>query len=309
MSNFDSNTYGFLEPNVRQYGSNMVMTNVVKPTKKKYVNIDTRFTDDYIYPRTNFNQISAYTFTLPEKINEVKSIYVSSFEIPMSYYNISSSFGNSFFTLIDGFGTKKVVQLPDANYTDLSAVSMAIQTSLNSLAVDISVNISPTTSYTTFVNGSTSYEIDFNTDICGNSDKYNFRSKLGWLLGFRDPSFSLATSTTYVSPSATNMNPIRYLYLVVDEFSNSFPNSFISPMNNYIMNKKILARLCIDTRTFPYGTVIHGNKEASFLVSDKRHYQGKVDIQRLSVQLVNEFGIPVNLNGLDFSFVLEIEHE
>jgi hypothetical protein len=310
MSNLDStNLYGFLEPTVKQYGSNMIMTNVVKPTKKKIINIDSRFTDDYIYPRTGFNQISNYTFTLPEKVNEVKSIAVSSIEIPVSFYNISAALGNSYFTLVNGSGTKKVVQMDDGNYVDLSAVYMNIQTKVNAVGVDASFSIAPKTSYTTIKNGSTTYEIDFNTDICGNSDKYNFRSKLGWLLGYRDPSFSMTSSGTFVSPSAANLNSIRYLYLVVDEFSNSFPNSFVSPMSNHIMNKKILARISIDNKFYPYGFVINANHRNGFLVSDVRKYQGKVDIQRLNVQLVNEFGIPVNLNGLDFSFVLEIDHE
>lgn len=308
MSNFNSNLYGLLEPRVNQYGSNMVMSNVIKPTKKKLINIDTRFTNDYIYPKNGFNQIETYTFTLPEKINEVKSIHVSSIELPISFYNISSSLGNSFFTLTNG-STKKVVIMDDGNYTDLSSVYLNLQSKINSVSVDMSINILPKTSYTTFSNGATPYEIDFNTDICGNSDKYNFRSKLGWLLGYRDASFSALSSTSYSSSSAANLNSIRYLYLVVDEFSNSFPNSFVSPMNNYIMNKKILARICIDNHNFPYGSVLHGNKYNGFLVSDTRNYQGKVDIQKLNVQLVNEFGIPVNLNGLDFSFVLEIDHE
>lgn len=305
----NSSLYGLLEPTVKQYGSSMVMTNVVKPTKKKFLNIDTRFTDDYIYPRTGFNQISNYVFTLPEKVNEIKSIYVSSVEIPNSFYNISAALGNSYFTIVTGSGTKKVVQMDDGNYTDLSAVYTNLQTKINGQGVDASFTIAPNTSYSTIKNGSTSYEVDFNTDICGNSDKYNFRSKLGWLLGFRDASFSMLASTTYISPSSANLNPIRYLYLVVDEFSNSFPNSFVSPMNNYLMNKKILARITVDNIHYPYGSVITANHSNGLLVSDRRSYQGKVDIQKLSVQLVNEFGIPVNLNGLDFSFVLQIEHE
>lgn len=310
MSNLDStNLYGFLEPTVKQYGSNMVMTNVVKPTKKKFINIDSRFTDDYIYPHTGFNQITNYIFSLPEKINEVKTITVTSIEIPTSYYNISASMGNSFFTFTDSFGTKKIIQMDDGNYTDLSSVYLNIQSKVNTLGIDASFTIAPKTSYTTIKNGAVGYEIDFNTDICGNSDKYNFRSKLGWLLGYRDPSFSMLPSGTYISPSAANMNPVRYLYLVVDEFSNSFPNSFVSPMNNYIMNKKILGRITMDNKTYPYGFVMNANHRNGFLTSDIRRYQNKVDIQKLNVQLVNEYGIPVNLNGLDFSFVLEIEHE
>lgn len=45
------------------------------------------------------------------------------------------------------------------------------------------------------------------------------------------------------------------------------------------------------------------------LLSDVRSYTGKVDIQKLNVQLVNENGIAMNLNGADFSFCLRLEHE
>lgn len=307
-SYFDTNP-GFLEPTVKQYGSNMVMTNIVKPIKKKYVNIDTRFTDEYVYPKSGFNHIETYTITLPEKLNEVKSIRVSSVEVPMSFYNISASLGNSFFTLSRG-ATKTVVIMDDGNYTDLSAVMVNLQSKLVSVGATGSssaVTILPNKNYTTLSGISWGSEIDFNTDICGNSDKYLFRSKLGWLLGYRDPSFAL-TGGSIISPSAANLNSVRYLYLVVDEFSSSFPNSFLSPLNNYLMNKKILARISVDTTTFPYGSVLQANLFNGYLMSDIRIYQGKVDIQRLGIQLVNEYGMPMNLNGLDFSFVLEIEH-
>jgi len=45
------------------------------------------------------------------------------------------------------------------------------------------------------------------------------------------------------------------------------------------------------------------------LQTDTRSYNGKVDLQRMNVQLVNEQGIPMNLNGLDFAFCLEMEYE
>jgi hypothetical protein len=306
-SYFDTNP-GFLEPNVKQYGSNMVMTNVNKPTKKKIINIDTRFTDEFVYPKSGFNHIETYTITLPEKLTEVKTLHVSSVEIPISFYNISASLGNSFLTLVNSPTDKKTVIMDDGYYPDLSSVAINLQSKLSASAGGSpSVTISPTTNYTVLSGIGYGHEIDFNTDICGNSDKYNFRSKLGWVLGYRDPSFAL-TGGSYISPSAANLNTIRYLFLVVDEFSNSFPNSCISPMNNYLMNKKILARICVDQKWYPYGSVVHGNKYNGFLLSDTRVYQGKVDIQRLGIQLVNEYGIPVNLNGLDFSFVLEVEH-
>ena len=47
MSKYFDQTNMFLEPDVTQHGSHMVMTNVVKPTKTKYLTLDTRFCDGY----------------------------------------------------------------------------------------------------------------------------------------------------------------------------------------------------------------------------------------------------------------------
>jgi len=44
-------------------------------------------------------------------------------------------------------------------------------------------------------------------------------------------------------------------------------------------------------------------------LSDLRTYNGKIDIQKLNVQLIDENGNTVNMNGCDFSFCLELMHE
>jgi hypothetical protein len=305
MSHFFADpTLAFLEPKVTQHGSNMVMSQVVKPTKQKLINVDTRFSDDYIYPKHNFNGIESYVLTLPEKINDVKSVRVRSVEIPMSFYNVSAALGNSYFQYFkNGSTTGSMVIVPDGQYNSVSDLTTAIHTANSAFSA------TSTNQYLTMARtDANSYMLDFNTDICGNLDKYHLRSKMGWLLGFRDTT-TLVAGSAAKAPSMVNMHTVRYLFLVVDEFNNSFPNSFLSPMNQYVMNKKILARICVDPAIYPFGTVLHGNEYNGFVVSDKRTYSGKIDIQRMNVQLVTEWGAPVNLNGMDFSFCLEIECE
>ena len=75
------------------------------------------------------------------------------------------------------------------------------------------------------------------------------------------------------------------------------------------MNKKILAKISLNNFNNPYKTLLTGNESNGVLVSDTRMYSGKVDIQRINVELVNEWGKIVNMNGLDYSFFLKIEHE
>ena len=291
-------------------GRGMVMTDVQKPKRRKFLNIDTRFTDEYTYPKNRFNAVESYTITLPERINEVKAIRVRSVEIPMSFYNFSAALGNSFFkcTNLSNYQYAMCI-VPDGFYNNRTDLNTAINTQLGAGTIASSIN----TNQTFAINGVSGHAVDVNfyVDICGNMDKYNFRSKMGWAMGFRDPSYCIMSGTgnTMLAESNININTIRYLYLVVDEFTSNFPNSFVAPMNQYLMNKKILARVCVDTTHFPYGSVLHGNEENGFIVSDHRRYQGKIDLQRLNIQLVTEWGTPVNLNGLDFSFILDIEHE
>jgi hypothetical protein len=140
-------------------------------------------------------------------------------------------------------------------------------------------------------------------------DKYNFKSKLGWLLGFRSLSYTIPAGHTYSSESLLDLNSPRYLYLAIDEFTSGTQNSFISPLTNSIVNKNILAKISLDYDRYKFGFIIPANEYNGLLKSDIRSYNGKVNIQKLKVQLLNEYGNAVHLNGLDFSFCLKIEYE
>lgn len=307
MTHYFDNKTSFMEPQF-DGGHHNIMTNVMKPKKTKYLNIDTRFTDEYNYNDVSFNETKSYTITLPERINSVISIKVLSAEIPMSFYNISKSLGNNSFKITNTSSSiSKTVVLADGIYTS-TTLSTEINYEIGLLGLS-GISYNTTNKKSVFSDtSSNSFIIYFNTDSSGNYDKFKFRSKLGWLLGFRNESYSLiSVSGVITSESFINLNPIRYLFLVVDEFNNC-QNSFLAPMYGYIMNKKIISRISVDNQLFPFGTVLCATDNKN-LVSDRRCYNGIIDLQRLGIQLVNEWGTPVNLNGLDFSFLLEIQYE
>ena len=310
MSQYFDNKDMFLEPKVTQYGNHMIMTNVVKPAKHKYYNIDTRFRDDY----DEYSTISPsfYTITLPQRINDVKSIMACNTEIPLSYYNISKSLGNNSFQVIKSDNTSKTIVVPDGNY-DASGLIQKMNTELDNVGfTDISFNINNHSSFITTNNYTFHFAIKTTMTSSGTSqntdfDKFNFKSKLGWLLGFRNITY--IDNTSLISESFIDLNGPRYIYLVVDEFNSGNENSFISPLYTSLLNKNILAKISIDNKHYGFGTIFTANNFNGFLLTDKRSYNGKVDLQRLKIQLVNEIGIPLDLNGLDFSFTLEIEYE
>jgi hypothetical protein len=313
MSEYFDNKDLFLEPKVKQYGNHMVMTNVMKPTKRKYYNIDTRFRDDYD-EYSNLKQ-TICNITLPQRINDVKSIMVCSAEIPLSYYNISASLGNNSFQIIrSSDNLEKTIIINDGYYDSNSLVNRINDEIANIGFYDIQFNISNNSSISSTDNYIFNFAINTSMTTSGNSidtniDKFNFKSKFGWLLGFRKISYTTSSNRNAVSEAFLDLKGPKYLYLVVDEFNNGNQNSFVSPLYTSILNKNILAKICIDNNHYVFGKTLTANRSNGYLITDSRCYNGKIDLQRLKIQLVNEIGLPIDLNGLDFSFTLEIDYE
>lgn len=291
----------FLEPQVNQYGRNMVMTNVTRETKRKYINIDTKFRDEY-----NYNSNANYTISLPDRLTNVKSIMVCTAEIPITYYNISENLGNNFFTAIVS-GVSYNISIPDSQYT-FASITTAINTAISALSLNLTYGTTSnnSASHSTF-HSSDSFILHFDMDATNSFDKYNFKSKLGWLLGFRKQSYTISNATI-TSECLIDLNGSRYLYLVIDEYTQNNTNSFTSPQAGFLMNKNILARITISP-AFQFGSILPANNFNGLLLTDKRSYNGIIDIKRLNIQLVNDIGIPMKLNGIDFSFCLEVEYE
>ena len=313
MSSFDNKYNLFLDPKTNQYGRHMLMTNVQKQTKVKYVNIDSKFRDEYNETQTtnsnadmlnNQPSLSNYSITMPEKINEVKTISVTNVEVPMSFYNISANIGNNYFKVIQA-NNETIITIPDGNYND-STLQNALNQKLTDESIDLSFTISSNTNCSVVSTSSVDMHFDINSN--GINDKYRFKSKLGWLLGFRNTSYTV-TNTPVSSESFVNLYSTKYLYLAIDDFNRGNQNSFVSPLFDSLVNKNIIARIAIDNTNYPFGSLLPASRHNGLLVSDVRLYTGKVDMQKLNVSLLNEDGKAIVLNGLDFSFCLEIEHE
>lgn len=306
MSKYDDNKSLFLAPKMTQYDGHMVMTNVVKPTKTKYVNVDTSFRDEL--SEYDSKSVANCNVTLPERITEVKSIQVRNLELPMSMYNISEAIGNHCFK-IEKDATSQMVIIPDGQYTiqslstSINGALQALPSPFNRIAYSFTSGLK-----SAFDPSNTSIVLNFAVSPTGAFDAYNLKKKLGWVLGFRSANYNVVSTKT-VSEGMVDLSGFRYLYLVLDEFTKGNQNSFIAALPSSLVRKQILARISINTNVYPFGTILPANNYNGYLLTDQRKYSGRVDLQKLNIQLVDDVGKPVSLNGLDYSFCLEVEHE
>jgi hypothetical protein len=219
----------------------------------------------------------------------------------MTFYTISENLGNNAFKI-----SNSTFVIPDGNYTPNELV-----TKINGLIAGIAgltVTIEADKKFIVTNSGS-ALTINFDVDSTGNFAKYNFKFRLGWLLGFRKQSYAISPAKPMKAECLPDLTGPRYLYLVIDEFtSNGNQSSFVSPLPTSLINKNILARIPISQTIYQFSSVYPFNR-SNGLLSDCRSYTGKVDIQKLNVQLVNENGVVMDLNGADFSFCIRLEHE
>ena len=289
----------FMIPKITQQDNHVLMTNVYKRTKTKFVNIDSKFSDEYGSSREKKDGLANFTYTLPEKITSVISIKVKTVELPASFYNFSKSLQNNYYAIDD-----VIVDISDGNFSTSTTL-------LGRLNQDATINYTFDTLQQKIVMENNSLQettVHFGILKTGGVDKYNLKNKLGWYLGFREPSYIIPAGGERIAESILDLNPTKYLYLVVDDFQQNTLNNFVVPLYQKLLNKCVLARISLDSNVFEFGKMISTETYGN-LVSAKREYAGKADIQRLKVEIVNEWGQVMNLNLMDFSFCLEVEYE
>ena len=300
--------YDVLEPSVQQHGSHMVMKGVSKTLREKIVNIDTKYRSNYDY-----SSYASVTQVFGERLSEVRSVEVVSVDVPITYYNVHSNNdcivdGNNYLRIKNG-GTTKVLTLSPGYYSTPSALATEINSKIAGLGspyTDISFNI--VNNKSRFTSASSTFTVNTNVDACGNIYELNNQNNLGWLLGFRDVSYSLTSSAALTSECIVQTRAPRHFFLALNEFSHGNANNFVSPQETTNASKNIIAKISVPSG-LSLGDVLCANNKNGLLVSEVRKYAEKVNIQRVKLELLDDAGRPVYLNGGDFSVCLRIVHE
>lgn len=295
----------------------------------KCLNIDTRFRDNMTTTSS-----SDFMVNLPIRLQKVVSMQITAIEFPVSFYGISSKYGNNFFYITtscqpqsqydnqydenggDVFTDTRIVVLNDGNYNASDLINeinnMLVPRNNNGQPestslfnyIQFTLDISETGSgtgkvivtHTTESLGTKiiSISLDFTRDINGVPDKTPVTSKIGMNLGFLKRKYEGAIK--YTSETLIEPANIRYLYLAIDDFNNNVNNHFISAFNNSILSPNILARISVKGSYFSLMMETDMNS-----TTEPRKYFGPVDIQKLHIQVYDDHGRILDTNNSNFS--------
>ena len=146
-----------------------------------------------------------------------------------------------------------------------------------------------------------SFSLNFQANRFGLEDRNTpLPLKLGWMFGFRNGIY--INNSVYISEGLVDLNTFRYLYLVVDDHNNNVSNNYFSAFTNSVLNKNILARISLQADT--YTVLLQNNLN---IITSPRRYFGPVNIQNMTIQILDEYGRIVDLNNMDLSFCLSLQ--
>jgi hypothetical protein len=294
--------------------------NVVKrKTFNQTVMMNTLFREDYTSTMsTDFNIV------LPAYFKNVLSLRLSSLQLPNVMYNISAANGNNtMYIEVDNGGPNGVVTMPDGNY-DINSFITVLQTQLNTQlsTTNFSVTYDQYTQKITITYTDPPLNPNFAMVFYVQVPKYDKYKNLhkedndyrknecvdisqiykgfGWFMGYRKAEYIGAS--TYTTEAVYSSSPYEYIYFTLNDYNMSQSQNIFGMFSKSILGDNILAIIPVTSNSF---NICFDN--GVNLLEKKREYYGPVNIQRLKIQLLNQYGEILCLNNMDFSFSLEFE--
>ena len=314
----------------------LTLKGIPKPVYKKVIAMNSKFRDDY------YGTLSTdYLTTLPTKLKEVVSMELTGFEFPNTYFQISKSLGNNYFWL--GWQKTSAlvlvwyyISIPDGTYkreTMQNMINTQIQKATGKPSTECpQCSIDAQSLRTVFAlpvtidNPAAFLQLAFNrtrgpaqtptgnktyttTDASQNNiappeinlSNSTIAQNFGWILGYRMAEYK--ASTAYVSEGVYDSWGTKYLYVIVNDFQKNYTNLVEPIYNSSLGRDNILARISLAPllTTISEGTSLADQFNPGDFV---RNYFGPVDIEKLRVTIVDEFGRVINLNNMDMSLAL-----
>lgn len=316
----------------------------INPTDRKTVkhvlSIDTLYRKNYSTTKS-----SDFTFILPSPLHKVISMKIAAMEFPNAWYTFASENQSNIFTITVYNAPspyppviKHVIVIPEGNYrSDLfsAAINNIFSNKLNGLEyIYAEVNEMDARMYfrtkntgddtrNIYLNSLLPTDFYFTVDftVASDPDRPLYKNA-GWMMGFRQPFYTVAYQSTPVavlanaqfaarsynwylcSESTYGGNVQNYIYLEIDDFNRNFVTNTFYCENSYgtYLGNNIMGRISVSSGM---NTIV--TNTASDLLFKTREYFGPIRLEKLHIRLLNKYGDLVPLNANDFSLMLELD--
>ena len=265
------------------------------------LSIDTKFRKNYFSSKS-----SNFTINLATPLKNVISMKMSSMEIANIQHVISETLGTNGFkvtkTPSSGSSVTATIKIPSGNYdtTTLESTLIGVSTDVNTLAyAGCSISINSNTMRATISGTSNGDRLELNFQNLVHQNAPPMKT-LGWVLGFRKRHYKGQQS--YTGEGTVDLAGCKYIFLCINDFKNTTQDVCTILYENSFLRKHILARIPMREGK---GAVLFD--DTSDKITKKRHYFGPVNIDKLHIQLIDEYGMEIDMNYNDYSFALEFD--
>ena len=271
----------------------------LKNTINRFINLDSQFRQ---YTSGPDSTSTDYTCDLSDTLKNALRLSLYSYQIPFSWYDIDTAYGNTCFWIVDQNSNNTVaVSVPPGNYSQTGFQTQLNQSFLNSgfisfpavtgyVPINSPVYYNPNSGMLTlFLNGgvweepgnpTNTFTITTTTQIifydftgqlqcnitCTSNNNHYFNNTLGWIMGYRLPYVNIDTSGNTAS-AILDLNGTKYLILVVDDYNQNHVNNSLVSISQFSNTLKMPSYYSPD---LPYTCLTPGQQGNNLtqLVSD-----------------------------------------
>ena len=291
---------------------------MINPLKRKatkqILNVNTRF-------RNNYKSTSStnFIFSLPFMLKNVVSLKLLSNEFPTSVYTFSDKLcSNSFniitYDIVAGIKVNIItttITIPNGTYPPGDLITYLTANWFNAAPLNIiQATVNKNTGKFTFIRSAAApansyFNLDFSCKD-KNPCSYTTHGEIdpkqltaGWLIGFRKSKYEwkkIAAVPSYTGEGLYDFHGTRYFLLLVNDFKNNHGTSIISPFQeDTLADNNILAKISSECC------------KDSCCQHIKRIYFGPVNLTKLEIKMMDEYGRILDMNNMDYSLSFELE--
>lgn len=264
-----------------------------KHIKLHQFNIDSKFRSIKDPNKQTVQTSTNFVFTFPDKIKNVISMRASGIEIPNTYYVFTAAKNNTYFSITVGSNPTTLITIPDGNYEDPYVFADVIQTILIAQfpTTGFLVTLGDSSAKLTITNSTSAvFSLDFTTPLTTIQATDN---GIGFNMGFRNTTYT--SQFSYTGEAVVDTIGPNYIFL---SLGTEYP-----VLRHFYNNTNVpaFAKILVSVGK---NAVLYDNG-SNFITKEYKFPQPK-DLTHLHVKVFDAYNDVVDIQGLNFSFSLEI---